>query len=96
MIPSASDSILFEEHPIHPNATDVPPPTRHRQTLRVYLSATDDFDFGRDHPGRLVWEEAGLSYDWAEDNTRQRRLNVSRAAVLEAAQQPNASAPVRT
>lgn len=60
----------------------------------MYLSAADGFDFGRDHPGQLVWKEEGLTYDWAEDNTRHRRLNVSRAAVLEAAQQANASVPV--
>lgn len=60
------------------------------QSLRVYLSPDDEFDYGRDHPHRLVWDEEGLSYDWAEGNTRQRSLNVSRAAVL-GEQQRNAS-----
>lgn len=45
------------------------------------MSAHEDFDFERDHPSALVWAEDGLTYDWAEGNTRERRLNVSRASV---------------
>lgn len=49
----------------------------------MYLSPDAAFNHTRDHPDKLVWEEQGLSYDWAEGNARQRRLNVSRPAVLQ-------------
>ena len=48
----------------------------------MYLSAHEDFDHERDHPSALVWAEEGLTFDWAEGNARERRLNVSRASVL--------------
>lgn len=49
----------------------------------MYLSPHGDFDEERDHPSTLAWEEEGLSLDWAEGNTRELRLNVSRAAIME-------------
>lgn len=49
----------------------------------MYLSPHESFDYGRDHPSALVWEEEGLTYDWAEGNNDRRiSLNVSREAVL--------------
>ena len=60
---SLDPTIESVHHPSIDRPTDRPNPNHppHTQSLRVYLSAHEDFDYGRDHPLALVWEEEGLS-----------------------------------
>lgn len=46
------------------------------QDLYVYMTEKEEFDYDSDK-GRLLWAEKGLTFDWADTNTREKELNLT-------------------